>query len=124
MSEESKGFDGEAGDDFYDYIVVGSGPGSAGFIYELLNRQPEASVLWCEEGELIGDNGDGLVAWPDELGPQIRKGNVPNHRFTKRHWLRARSWKGFGGKPNSKPLPYPYTIPNSGSLPESQAATH
>ena len=39
MSEEGKGFDAGAGDDFYDYIVVGSGPGSAGFIHELLNRQ-------------------------------------------------------------------------------------
>ena len=113
MSEEGTGLAGGAGDDFYDYIVVGSGPGSAGFIHELLNRQPEASVLWFEEGERIGDNGDGLVAWPDALGPQIRKGNVPNHRFTKRHWLRARSWKGFGGEPITlNPCPIPTIYPN------------
>ena len=38
MSEAGTGLAGGAGGDFYDYIVVGSGPGSAGFIHELLNR--------------------------------------------------------------------------------------
>ena len=100
MREEGKGFGEGEGKHVrpYDYVVVGSGPASAGFIHELLLRQPEASVCWFEEGELIGDNGEGLVGWPDALGPQIRKGNTPNHHFIKRPWLRARSWKGFGGK--------------------------
>ena len=106
MLEEGKGVGGGEGKHVgrYDYIVVGSGPASAGFIHELLTRQPEASVLWFEEGELIGDNGKGLVGWPDALVPQIRKGNIPNHRFTKRNWLCARSWKGFGGNPDPDPL--------------------
>ena len=106
MREEGKGFGGGEGKHVrpYDYVVVGSGPASAGFIHELLTRRPEASVLWFEEGELLGDNGEGLVGWPDVLGPQTRKGNVPNHRFIKRHWLRARSWKGFGGNTNPEPL--------------------
>tara|TARA_B100000795_G_C22644862_1_gene377949 strand:- start:450 stop:599 length:150 start_codon:yes stop_codon:yes gene_type:complete len=29
----------------YDYVVVGSGPASAGFIHELLTGQPEASPM-------------------------------------------------------------------------------
>ena len=112
MREEGKGFGDGEGKHVrpYDYVVVGSGPASAGFIHELLIRQPDASVLWFEEGELIGDNGEGLVGWPDALGAQISKGNTPNHRFTKRHWLRARSWKGFGGNPDPNPNPEPLTL--------------
>ena len=45
MREEGKGFGGGEGKHVrpYDYVVVGSGPASAGFIHELLTRQPEAS---------------------------------------------------------------------------------
>lgn len=115
----------DASSSTYDYIVIGSGPASAGFINKLLSLKREArmnlrrrrhrhvspggraaipsrpalqvSVLWFEEGERIGKYGQGIVGWPDELQPQISKGNIPDHRFTTRNWLRARSWKGFGG---------------------------
>ena len=47
MREEGKGFGGGEGKHVrpYDYVVVGSGPASAGFIHELLTGQPEASPM-------------------------------------------------------------------------------
>ena len=76
----------------FDVVVVGSGPGAAGFIYRLLMLRPAATVCWLEEGQRTE-----VVEWPADLDPHMDAGNVPDHRMTSRTWLRARSWKAFGG---------------------------
>lgn len=87
----------ESGDDsppasHFDIIVVGSGPGAAGFIHRLLMLRPSMAVGWFEEGQRAD-----IVGWPADLDKQMEAGNVPDHRFTSRPWLRARSWRAFGG---------------------------
>ena len=84
--------DVEPGSVHFDVIIVGSGPGAAGFIYRQLMLKPDVSVCWVEEGERTD-----VLGWPHDLDKHIDQGNIPDHQLTARPWLRARSWRSFGG---------------------------
>lgn len=74
-----------------DVIVVGSGPGGAGFLYRFVRRRPDLSVIWIEKGpDVIARN------WPDDLvavdGEVMT--NIPRKTMT---WISGKAWNNFGG---------------------------
>lgn len=73
-----------------DIIVIGSGPGGAGFLHRLTRLQPDKTVIWIEKGRdfLARNWPQDIEEQPDVLTP------VPRDKMW---WVRGYAWNNFGG---------------------------
>ena len=74
-----------------DVILVGSGPGGAGFLHRLLRLKPDLSVIWIEKGQDFK-----IYNWPEQLNDVASAvlTNVPRKNL--KH-LSGKAWNTFGG---------------------------
>lgn len=78
-----------------DVILVGSGPGGAGFLHRLLRLKPNLSVIWIEKGQDFK-----AYNWPEQINDVDAAvlTNVPRKNL--KH-LSGRAWNTFGGGDSS-----------------------
>ena len=74
-----------------DIVLVGSGPGGAGFLHRLVRKRPDLSVIWIEKGQDFK-----ALNWPEDIA-KVNKAVLTAFPRKVMTWITGYGWNNFGG---------------------------
>jgi len=74
-----------------DVVLVGSGPGGAGFLHRFVRQRPDLSVIWIEKGRDFK-----ALNWPEDIA-KVNKEVLTAFPRKAMTWITGYGWNNFGG---------------------------